>query len=304
MNITAAQAGEKQKLRFNARAADPKEVWGIPWGIGKLDHITHGIQRRETLQGQKVGDNDLVVLVADTGVGKSSFAGWVAQNVAEHFKNHEPEREVRIVTLEMSAEQFQDRMASAKSGVPLHRIQTGMYLSQAQKEAYHTAVGELAELPIRYIDEVQNLAELGNSVSKSVEGMRCGFWILDHLHLAPGASNAENGVGALNEVVVGLTKLAVNVAPGMVLSQMNKDALRRVDKRPQKGDVRNNSSLSNAATVILGLFREDVYTQIAVEERPKILPAELAILKNRNGPMGMLELELIGDRMLWLVKEK
>lgn len=303
MNITAKETAERQLKRTDIRWANPKEVWGLPFGIEKLDRITGGIQVKEVYQGQKVGDNDLIVLIADTGVGKSSFAGFLAQNIAGYFKAKKPGYEVRLVTLEMSAESFQDRMAASLSGVPLRRIKSGMYLSEKQKEDYYHATFALAELPIRYIDEVTSLADLGMQISKQQDGMRCGFWIIDHLHLTPGASNAENSVGALNEVVVGLTKLAQNVSPGMVLAQMNKDALRRVDKRPQKSDIRNNSSLSNAATVIFGLFREDIYTKIDVDQRPVSVPAELSILKSREGEMGTIELELVGDRMLWVVKQ-
>lgn len=302
MNITAREAARKQQIRFEARALDPKEIWGIPWGIEKLDHITHGIKRKEIIKGEKVGDNDLIVLIADTGVGKSSWAGWIAHNVAEYFKQYEPDKEVRLITLEMSAEQFQERMASAKSGVPLERITTGMFLTDDQQLSYYDAVSDLAELPIRYIDSLDNLADLGRSITSKIDGKTCGLWVLDHLHLAPGASNADNSVGALNEVVVGLTKLATHTSPGIVLTQMNKDSLRRVDKRPQKSDIRNNTSLSNAATVIMGLYREDIYVNLAVEEKPKVVPAELTILKNRSGKMGLIELDLMTDRMMWGVK--
>lgn len=301
---TAAEAAANQKLRFQARLADPKEVWGIPFNMGKLDKITGGIQLKEVFRGAKVGDNDLITLIADTGVGKSSIAGMIARNVARYFKDNCPGYEVRYATLEMSAEKLQDRMAASDAGIPLHRIKTGMFISEAQEQRYYSALTDLAALPISYItlEEAGDMRSLYNLIAKPREGMKCGFWVVDHLHICPGEGDQENS--RLNGVIKYLDSLSKRHAPGLVLGQMNKDALRRQDKRPQKSDILYGSTLMQASSLVLGLYREDIYTQMDAEEAPNERPAELNILKSRDGAMACIYLTVYVDRMFWEVNEK
>lgn len=305
MSATAAEAAAKQKLRFQARLSNPKEVWGIPYGIPKLDKLTGGIQLKEFLNGTKIGDNELITLIADTGVGKSSLAGMLARNVARYFADNHPDLEVRYVTLEMSGEKLQDRMVSSDQGIPLHRIKSGLFISDSQEERYYRGLDELAKLPIRYItaDDVADMKALYKSVALPAEGKKCGFWIVDHLQICPGTS-AENKNGAIDGAITYLVRLADKYAPGMVLAQMNKDALRRQDKRPQKSDIMYGSALIQASTLVFGLYREDVYTQIDIDNPPKEVPSELNILKSRDGVQACIYFTIYTDRMYWEVSKK
>lgn len=299
---TSREAAEKQKLRFEARVADPKEVWGIPFGVDKLDRLTGGIQLKEVRDGVKIGDNSLITLIADTGVGKSSFAGMIGRNVARYFKDFKPGHEVVYISLEMSAEQLQDRMVASDKGIPLHRIKTGMYISNTQRDRYYEGLEDLASLPIRYITSEDGLDMKGiyNRVVKGGDGLKCGFWVFDHIHISPG----DGDMGAkVSHAATVLDSLSKRHAPGMVLGQMNKDALRRQDKRPQKSDLAWNSSLVQASTLVLGLYREDVYTQLDAEEAPNERPAELNILKSREGAMGCINFIVYVDRMFWEVPD-
>ena len=86
-----------------ARAADPRSIWGIPWGFSGLDALTGGIHLEE-----------MTVTMARPGVGKTQFMGQIGLNVAEYLLTPEgkrlyPDQVVKLVLCEMSARSFQQR---------------------------------------------------------------------------------------------------------------------------------------------------------------------------------------------------
>lgn len=291
---TALDVSEELKKQFNIRRANPSDMWGIDWGLALLNKITGGIQKGE-----------LAVLIADSNVGKSSLAGRFAETAAIWLqgKNLQDKREVRVVSLEMLKGSFLSRLACSDSGVSRNRVKNG-FINNEQADAYLASLDRLGTLPIRFLDnkEIPDLEALKQALTAEIEGRRTAYWIIDHFHIAPKPRGMGNDASGHEALANELTKICRQVAPGLVLAQMTKLALQREDKRPQMMDVRYSSLLCNNADIVLGLYRDDRYTKWPSERQHDPRPAELEIIKSRDGGTGTAHLLFLPDQLKWVEK--
>src|SRR6202034_3808748 len=68
--------------------------------------------------------------------------------------------------------------------------------------------------------------------------------------------------------------------PVVALSQLNRGAEQRQDKKPMLSHLRESGSIEQDADVVILLHREDAYER----ESPRAGEADLIIAKHRNGP--------------------
>ena len=291
--LTVRGAAEELSEELMERTASPSYVYGIPWGFPKLDMKTGGIQQEET-----------TVLIARPGVGKSAFAGQVALNVGRWFKSTGSDKVVRIISLEMGWKRWVQRIACQVADVPIHKIVSG-YASVAEGDKYNVALNDMSKLPIEGVDVGADVHEINRFIrhnSKTHEdGKRsnCGLWILDHLGIIQGGEG-KDAFSSLNHSSTVLRQLSKEVAPGLLLSQMNRQAEMRDDKRPRTSDIYGSDRVLQDARRVIGLYREDVYMKLGEAERKEPQPAEVIILKANNGELGVLDYTFIPARLEWV----
>src|SRR5258706_4842614 len=223
--MNSREAAELAIARVRRRAADPKHVWGIPWGFRTLDHKTGGIQRDPV--------KEMAVLMARPNVGKSAWAGKVALNVAMWLRDNEPGQVVRLVLGEMTADAFQQRIAAFRANVRLKDVRTG-YVNEAQLDRYIAAQEEIAELPIEYAEGVLNTAQIEAFVKK---GGNCAWWMLDHIGQVDGADNPFNPVSGLSRISTAIQQVCHEHAPGLIIAHQNRESAKAQDKRPTMESV-------------------------------------------------------------------
>ncbi|RWZ54702.1 replicative DNA helicase [Halobacillus fulvus] len=252
-------------------------VTGISTGYRDLDHITSGFQR-----------NDLIIIAARPSMGKTAFALNIAQNVAV-----KTDENVAIFSLEMGADQLVSRMLCAEGNIDAQRLRTGKMEAEDWNKLT-MAMGSLSNAGI-YIDDTPGIrvSEIRSKCRRLKQEHGLGMILIDYLQLIQGSANSkENRQQEVSEISRSLKGLAreLNV-PLIALSQLSRGVESRQDKRPMMSDLRESGSIEQDADIVGFLYRDDYYDQES--ENQNII--EIIIAKQRNGPVGNVELAFVKE---------
>jgi replicative DNA helicase len=253
---------------------DPsKRIKGISTGFAKLDEMTGGLH-----------GGDLFIIAARPSMGKTALALNIAQHVA--LKNKQT---VAIFSLEMSKESLLTRMLCAAARVDSQRFRAG-FLSQEERRKLNHSLHELVEAPL-YIDDTSgvHLMDMHAKLRRLQQEHKLGLVIVDYLQLMTILGRTENRNQEVSALSRGMKLLAKELnVPMMVLSQLSRAVeTRQGDHRPQLSDLRESGSIEQDADVVGFIFREEVYHREREDLRGL---AELIIAKQRNGPVGTVNL--------------
>ncbi|MDG0873171.1 replicative DNA helicase [Paenibacillus thiaminolyticus] len=245
---------------------------GIPSGFPDLDKMTSGFQR-----------SDLIIVAARPSVGKTAFALNIAQNVGVRAKET-----VAIFSLEMSASQLVQRMICAESNVDAGRLRTGQ-LEDDDWEKLTMSIAALSEAEV-YIDDTPGVtvADIRAKCRRLKKERGLGMILIDYLQLIHGRGKpGENRQQEVSEISRTLKQIARELeVPVIALSQLSRGVEQRQDKRPMMSDLRESGSIEQDADIVAFLYRDDYYDKET--EKKNII--EIIIAKQRNGPVGTVEL--------------
>ena len=265
----------KDSLDTISRLYEKKElITGIPSGFKELDKMTAGFQ-----------PSDLVIVAGRPSMGKTAFCLNVAQYAAIERKTT-----IAIFSLEMSKEQLVLRMLCSQSQVEGTRLRTG-FLHESDWTKLTLAAGTLYEAPI-FIDDTAALSvlELRAKARRLKADHHLGMLVIDYLQLMKGRARVESRQQEISEISRSLKALAKELnIPIIAVSQLSRKTEERTGNRPQLSDLRESGAIEQDADVILFLFREEIYNR-QEENQGK---AELIIGKQRNGPIGKVDLAFI-----------
>jgi replicative DNA helicase len=271
----------KEAMREIEKLYEKKEmITGVPSGFRDLDRLTAGFQKA-----------DMVVIAARPGMGKTAFSLNVALHAA--LRHGLP---VAIFSLEMSRQQLALRMICSDARVDFQRLRTG-YLAQDEINRIVASVGKLSEAPI-YCDDSGALTalELRAKARRLKKDKGIGMVVVDYLQLMRGVStrgSADNRVQEISEISRSLKALAKEInVPVLAISQLNRGVESRTDKRPQMADLRESGAIEQDSDLILFIYREEMYAKANTPEEKKG-KAEIIIGKQRNGPMGVVDLAFL-----------
>lgn len=254
-----------------------EEVTGIATGFRDLDYITSGFQK-----------NDLIIVAARPSVGKTAFALNIAQNVAVNSDEN-----VAIFSLEMGADQLVMRMLCAEGNIDAQRLRTGK-LQEEDWRKLTMAMGSLSNAGI-YIDDTPGIKvnEIRSKCRRLKQESGLGMVLIDYLQLIQGNANSrESRQQEVSEISRQLKALARELeVPVIALSQLSRGVEQRQDKRPIMSDIRESGSIEQDADIVGFLYRDDYYDQES--EKENII--EIIIAKQRNGPVGTVELAFVKE---------
>lgn len=227
---------------------------------------------------------ELIILAARPSMGKTAFA----INLLEHTAIKE-KKSVALFSLEMGAEQIVDRILSTASGVSMTKI-TKWRLESEDFSNIGEAMESLSWTKI-FIDDKWSTTI--PQVKSKIRRLKIKEWldlvIIDYLQLMSWTSTgyAGNRVQEIWEISRWLKELARELEiPILALSQLSREVEKRVDKKPQLSDLRESGSIEQDADAVLMLHREDYYDP----DTDKKWLTDICIRKNRNGPVGEVEL--------------
>lgn len=253
------------------------EITGIPTGFAELDKMTAGFQR-----------NDLIIVAARPSVGKTAFALNISQNVATRTGEN-----VAIFSLEMGASQLVQRMLCAEGNIDAQRMRTGA-LNTEDWQKLTMAMGSLSKAGI-YIDDTPGIKvnDIRAKCRRLKQEQGLGMIMIDYLQLIVGnGRSGENRQQEVSEISRSLKAIARELeVPVIALSQLSRGVESRQDKRPMMSDIRESGSIEQDADIVAFLYRDDYYDKET--ENQNII--EIIIAKQRNGPVGTVELAFIKE---------
>jgi len=257
--------------RIEEVCASKGGITGISTGFRDLDALTSGLQ-----------PSDLIVIAARPSMGKTMLCLNLARHAAVNLGIP-----VFIFSLEMAREQLAQRLLCAEAHVDSQRLRSG-FLSEADWPKLTDALGRLSKAPI-YIDDTPNLSVLEIRAKarrlKAEHGL--GMIIIDYLQLMRTRGRAESRQQEISEVSRSLKALARELeVPVVAASQLSRAVEQRTDKRPLLSDLRESGAIEQDADLVAFIYREDYYKPQT--EKKNI--AEIIIAKQRNGPVGKVEL--------------
>ncbi len=251
-------------------------VTGVATGFLDLDYKTAGMQPA-----------DLILVAARPSMGKTALVLNIAQYVA--FKSDLP---LAIFSLEMSREQLVNRLFSLESRVDSQHIRTGN-LSDREWEDLIDGAGIVGRSKL-IIDDTPGISvpELRSKCRKFKLEHDIQMVIIDYLQLMSGSGRTDSRQQEVSEISRALKALARELSvPVIALSQLSRAVEQRPDHRPMLSDLRESGAIEQDADVVMFIYRDDYYNKDS--EKKGI--AEIIIAKQRNGPIGTVELAWLPD---------
>ena len=257
--------------KIETAAKNKGSVTGIATGFTDLDYRTAGMQ-----------PSDLVLIAARPSMGKTAFVLNIAQHVAFKLR-----KTVAIFSLEMSKEQLVNRMFSLESSVDAQKLRTGQ-LNDQEWERLIESAGVIGRSNL-IIDDTPgiSISELRSKCRKYKLEHDLSMIIIDYLQLMSGSGRSDSRQQEISDISRSLKSVARELGvPVLALSQLSRAVEQRPDHRPMLSDLRESGAIEQDADVVMFIYRDDYYNH----DSEKKGVSEIIIAKQRNGPIGTVEL--------------
>lgn len=266
--------------RMEARLRDDYDTGGAESGFAQFDEMTGGLHSGE-----------LIILAARPSMGKTALA----MNIGEYVSITQ-QLPVLFVSLEMSGIELADRMLCSLARVNGHRLRNGT-ISSDDRERLIRKANEISQAPL-FVDDspsrtVSEIAAAARRIKRREGSL--GLIVIDYLQLI----EPDNSRDPRQEQVAKIARRLKGIArelevPLLCLSQLNRQAEDSKDHRPRLSHLRESGAIEQDADVVMFVHREEYYHR--GDERAQFAgQAEIIISKQRNGPIGDVELTWEAD---------
>ena len=264
-------------------AESGKMVTGVPTGYIELDNMTAGLQ-----------PTNLIIVAGRPSMGKTTIVMNMAETIAVDHKIP-----VVFFSLEMSHQELALRLLCSRALLNMGEVRRG-YLARKNWPRITSTASAIAEAPLFFdFSTSPTVLEIRSASRRYAhdlgrKGQKLGLIIIDYLQLMRGDGSQESRQQEISEISRSLKGLAreLNV-PVIALSQLNRKPEDRTrDGRPQLSDLRESGAIEQDADVVMAIYREEVYKRDDPDLKGK---AKIFILKQRNGPIGDVNLTFIDE---------
>lgn len=275
ISIKEALYENLKELERPARAKG--EITGVSTGYNSINAKLLGLQ-----------PGQLVIMAARPGMGKTALAlNWAVNAAKEHGGA------VAVFSYEMMYAELSMRLLSSEACVDSRKLRTKDF-NEMDLRSISGAIQKLSNLKLFINDNgATNLIDIRSYCRKLKAEHGLTMIVIDYLQLMPMHVKKQSREQEIAELSRGLKMMASELGvPIIALSQLNRSAAARTDRRPQLQDLRESGSLEQDANIVVLIHREDYYDA----NTPKKGIAEIIIAKNRNGEPGTVELSWIGSQ--------
>jgi replicative DNA helicase len=266
--------------RMEARLRDDYVDGGAETGFTDFDEMTGGLHNGE-----------LIILAARPSMGKTALA----MNIGEHIAINQ-RQPILFVSLEMSGIELADRMLCSLSRVNGHKLRNATISSEDRDRLIRKA-NEVSQSPL-FVDDspsrtVSEIASAARRIKRREGAL--GAIVVDYLQLI----EPDNSKDPRQEQVAKIARRMKGLAreldvPLLCLSQLNRQAEDSKDHRPKLSHLRESGAIEQDADVVMFVHREEYYHR--GDDRAQYAgQAEIIIAKQRNGPIGDVQLTWEAD---------
>jgi replicative DNA helicase len=263
--------------KFEQIQRDPDSLKGLKTGIFGLDKVTNGLQK-----------SDLIVLAARPGVGKTSFAMNIVNNVATNGGK------VAFFALEMPAEQIMQRAICSTAFIDMAKPINGK-MNTREWQKVTKASQKLTDTRLFIDDSSLNTPiEVLSKCRKLDSQEKLDLIVIDYLQLMTLKGKKESRQQEISDMsrLLKVASRELNI-PIVVLSQLSRDTEKRKgDSRPVLSDLRGSGAIEQDADIVMFLHNPDNYTNNEEEKKGIV---DLVIAKHRNGQLADIKLKFIKE---------
>lgn len=257
--------------RIEELARNKGKIEGVPTGYPDLDRMLTGMHPGE-----------FILIAGRPSMGKTSIGMNIVENAAIRYG-----AKVAVFSLEMPAEQLVMRMLCSEAKVDMQSVRRGA-LTMEDWERLTDAMVPIARSQI-FIDATSGLSvpEMRSKARRLQMEHGLDLIMIDYLGLMSGSGKFNSRQEEVSGISRALKGLAQELqVPVIVLSQLSRANAGRSDHRPILSDIRDSGAIEQDADVVMFIHRESYYDPDT--EKKNI--AEIIIAKQRNGPLGTVEL--------------
>ncbi len=254
---------------------------GLTTGLVDLDRMTGGL--KNTL---------LYVIAGRPSMGKTVLGMQIATHNALQGVP------VAVYSLEMSGAELAERMLGTQASINLQRWRDG-FLEKGDMPRIGAVADEIARSSM-WIDETASLTimDLRARARRAVTKRGAKLIVIDYLQLlrAPSKRAEFSRAAEVADISMNLKAMAKELkVPVIVCAQLNRE---NDGKRPALSNLRESGQIEQDADVAALIHRpwfgkeleDDQKSEFAAEGEP----AELIVAKQRNGPIGPVDLRFFG----------
>ncbi|MGN1222612.1 MAG: replicative DNA helicase [Christensenellales bacterium] len=264
--------------KFEKIEKDKSCLAGLKTGFYGLDLLTNGFQK-----------SDLILLAARPGVGKTSFAMNIVNNIALNGGT------CAVFSLEMSAPQLMQRAVCSTAMVPMSKALKGE-LTNKEWQLILEAKDKLSKAKIFIDDSALNTPiDILSKCRRIQREHGLDFIMIDYLQLmSSGNKKTDNRQTEVSEISRNLKIAAKELnVPILCLSQLSRAVESRKGNVPVLSDLRESGAIEQDADIVMFIHNPDMYITEEGAIKPGIV--DLIIAKHRNGALSTIKLKFISE---------
>lgn len=206
-------------------------------GIFDLDEVTNGLH-----------EDELTVIGARPGVGKSTFALHIAEKIAS--------RNILVgyVSLEMSKTQIIQKLISKMSRIDSKKIRNGT-ISEEEFPKIVESSDKIAKLKLDITTETRSIQDIEIYAKRKKNKENLGLLIIDYLQLITNKEKSNTREQEVASITRALKLLSLELhIPIIALSQLRRDG---GSSKPTLADLRESGAIEQDADNVVFLYRDN-----------------------------------------------